>query len=122
MILLYPDDTEENHVSVINTLPLYDSVWIVHDKDVGEDGVIKKKHIHAIISFTNGRYMSALASELGINERWIQPVRDIRQALAYLIHSNDASKYQYSIDDVQGNVGRLRKTQILRHHICIILY
>lgn len=117
MLLLYPDDTENNHKTVIDSLPLYDSVWIKHNKDVKENGEPLKEHIHAILSFPNARSLTSVAKELNLNERWVEPVRDVRQATKYLLHLDNKDKHHYSIEDAEGNVDRLRKIMILRRDV-----
>lgn len=117
MCLLYPDDTLCNHKNVIESLHLYNSVWILHNQDLDDNGNLKKEHIHAILSFVNPRYLSAVSNELGLDERWIEPIRDVRASMAYLLHLNDSTKHTYSIDECHGNVDSLRKTLILRRDV-----
>lgn len=112
MLLLYPDN--DVHASVIDKLPMYNSTWIKHDQDVDSDGVRKKDHVHAVVSFSNPRSVSGVCKEFALDERWCQLVRNESSSLRYLLHADDDDKFQYPIDNVCGNVDRLRKTLILR--------
>ena len=90
----------------------YDYACILHDKDVDEDGVIKKAHYHVVLRFPNQTWSSALAKELGIADNYLEKPRSFDNALMYLIHYNDSDKYQYSIDDVKGTLKKRLKEKL----------
>lgn len=103
MVLLYPDN--EEHVKAYQHIEKsYDYASILHDKDVTEDGELKKPHWHVLLRFKNSRWSTALCKELGIKENYIEEVKKFNNALQYLIHYNDPDKYQYKIEDVKGNL------------------
>ena len=104
-LLLYPEEdiTHKKAIEYIKTN--YDYALIVHDKDFYSDtGEIKKSHTHLVVKFNNAKWNTAIAKELGITTNYIQNCRNFNLALNYLIHYNDDTKYQYSIDEVQGNL------------------
>ena len=103
-LLLYPleDETHKKALEYIKTNNDY--AMIVHDKDQNEDGELKKSHTHVVLTCSNAKWNTALAEELGITVNYIQKCRDFEGALDYLIHYNDDTKYQYSLDDVKGNL------------------
>ena len=104
-LLLYPleDESHKNAIDYIKNN--YDYALIVHDKDYyTETGEIKKSHTHIVLSFNNAKWNTAISEELGITSNYIQQCRNYENALDYLIHFNDDSKYQYSIDEVKGNL------------------
>lgn len=103
MLLLYPDnDTHMQALSIIEKS--YDYAKILHNKDVNEDGELKKEHYHIIIRFSQPKWSSAIIKELGIEEKFIEEVNKFDNALQYLIHYNDKDKAQYHIDEVSGNL------------------
>lgn len=110
MLLLYPDN--EQHVNALDTIiKTYDHCGILHDRDVWADdsddhkqGESKKLHHHVIIRTKNATWNTALASDLGIDVKFIEQVKNTDNALQYLIHYNDTDKTQYSIDEVYGSM------------------
>lgn len=105
-LLLYPLE-DETHKKALDFIELnYDYALIVHDKDKNELGEVKKSHTHIVISFPNAKWNTAIASELGITENYIEKCRSLENALEYLIHYNDDTKEQYDIDLVKGNLKR----------------
>jgi len=96
----------------------YQYASIVHDKDTlvdTETGEIttKKPHTH-IVFFTgkNFRYKSAIAKELEVQENYFDKCTNVDSCLAYLIHFYNKDKYQYSIDEVDGQL-KTRLTETL---------
>ncbi len=113
--LLYPDDSSHN--IAISRLKEMDSVYIYHDKDVDEVDIPKKLHVHAILRFENAIYRSALAADLGIEDRFISPIcknwnhehfHTLKDAELYLVHGafKDRNKYQYPVTDLQGGINK----------------
>ena len=100
-LLLYPDDiTHKNALDIIKGS--YDYTYILHDRDIDENGEIKKPHWHVILRFSNARWNTALVKELGITDNYIRPVKNFKNALLYLIHYNDLDKFQYEVEEVKG--------------------
>lgn len=103
LLELYPDN--ESHVKALEKIKQsYDYAYILHDKDVKEDGTLKKPHWHIVLRFSNPKWNSALAEELGIEERFTEEPRNFDNTLLYLIHFNDSDKHQYHIDEVKGTL------------------
>lgn len=103
-LLLYPNE-DKSHEKALEYIKLnYDYALIVHDKDTNENNEIKKVHTHVVVSFSNAKWNTALAEELGITDNYIEKCRDLDKALEYLIHYNDDTKHQYDIELVQGNL------------------
>lgn len=111
--MLYPleDPTHKKALEFIKNN--YDCAYIVHDKDLTDQNEIKKSHTHVVISFSNAKWNTSIANELGITSNYIQKCRDFEKALDYLIHFNDDSKHQYDIDEVHGNLKAKLKTIIM---------
>lgn len=107
--LLYMEDkTHKNALEEIQKK--YDHAFIEHNKDVNlETGELKKEHIHCVFRVgTNPRWRSAVAKELGITENYIEGC-DLNKQLKYLIHWDNPNKYQYSLDEVEGNLKKRLK-------------
>lgn len=75
---------------------------IDHDKDLDEDGNIKKKHTHVLIKFPNERYLDNVCRLLGISPIYLQECIDARGAEKYMLHIGQKGKYQYRLDEVYG--------------------
>lgn len=102
-LVLYPED--ETHKKAIELISKnYDCAFILHDKDQDKEGNIKKEHWHVVIKNNNAKWNTALAEELGIEVNYIEECRNLKRSLLYLIHFYDEDKYQYSIDEVHGNL------------------
>ena len=104
-LVLYPNE-DPKHLSALEYIQENYSkyAYICHDKDFLEDNTIKKEHYHIVISFTNYRWKSAISNELGITPNYIEKVRNLENALKYLIHYNNSNKYQYDINEVKGTL------------------
>lgn len=102
-LLLYPDDA--SHVEALKKIEQnYDYAYILHDCDVTEDGEVKKPHWHVVLRFKQAVWNTAICSEIGLETNYIEQVRKMDNALLYLIHFNDADKYQYNKNDVKGTL------------------
>ena len=102
-LLLYPED--ETHMKALSIIKSsFDYACILHDKDCDDNGELKKAHYHVVVSFPTAKWRTALSKDLGITENYIEQCRSMEHALMYLIHYDDDSKYQYSIDEVHGTL------------------
>lgn len=120
--MLYPDNPD--HLLALEAIRAeIQYVAILHDKDVRlssdvpdpddlEDqcdsefsvsvGELKKPHFHLIFKFPSARYRSAVASSLGIEQRFIRKCSNFEGAARYLVHDNAPDKYQYDLDCLEG--------------------
>ena len=79
---------------------------ILHDKDIGSDGIAVAPHIHLILQFESARSLNNLAKltsqPIQCFEQWRG---SINNAYSYLVHhtSSDQDKYQYSPKEVIAN-------------------
>lgn len=70
--------------------------YISHDKDYKEDGTLKEKHYHIILSFYNNRTISAVRKLFPSYQNTLaQIVHDKTAMFAYLTHEDDLEKVQY---------------------------
>lgn len=103
-----PDKTIEAVKKRIETIVKPDKYAIIlHDQDLANDGDCSEPHIHAMLSFENARFLSAVAKALG--EENAQQIEwwkgNANNGYAYLIHAtkNAMDKYQYSPDAVSAS-------------------
>ena len=97
--------------AILNTILEYFSesnyFYIFHDKDTDDNGELKKPHYHLRIESNKRIRKSTLLNML--NERFntdgvqIEKCENLISSVQYLIHLNDADKYQYDIDEVHTN-------------------
>lgn len=110
---LYPDSESydcEQLLSIIRS-KFIDWAYILHDKDVDDNGELKKPHIHWVGRATP-RCLSVVSNFLGLPENDIEIVKNFDNMIQYLIHLNDIDKFQYSPDDVETNLPNIG--QLLR--------
>lgn len=103
MLLLYPEN-EQHQKAVEKVQQSYDYAMILHNRDVTEEGELKKEHYHIVLRFNQAVWSSAICKELGIEHNYIENVKRFDNAIQYLIHYNDSDKVQYSIEEVKGNL------------------
>ena len=133
-MVLYPDNARHLQFveKVLPNLPLR-VIGIKHDRDsIVDDEVLlrlfnnqadivsdevsiveyeqqqyKKEHLHIILKLPMKRTlkgMQQIITDYGIEERFIQPC-DPFNMCAYLTHASTPHKYQYSPDEVWGDIG-----------------
>lgn len=114
-LLIYPEE-DKSHLKALDYIRAnYDYAAICHNKDIFEEdteingvkhekGTLKKAHYHVVLKFNNAKWDTALAKELGITENYIEAGHNLKRSLLYLIHFYDEDKFQYSIEDVEGNL------------------
>lgn len=81
---------------------------IVHDKDTNKDGSPKEPDIHAMLCFSNARYLGAVAKKLGDKEQFIEKWDgDTNNAFSYLLHRTKKAraegKHSYDPAEVTAN-------------------
>jgi hypothetical protein len=110
---LYPDSESYDCETLLSTIrsKFIDWAYILHDKDVDENGELKKPHIHWVGRATP-RCLSVVSNLLGLPENDIEVVKNFDNMVMYLIHLNDIDKFQYSPDDVETNLPNIG--QLLR--------
>lgn len=94
-----------------NEMQLY--AFILHDKDVLENGEIKTPHLHLVglLKVNRKRLSSTLndiANFISVNTLaiTIDKMSDIVGSLQYLIHKNNKEKHQYECKDIFTNISQ----------------
>lgn len=85
--------------------------FILHDRDVTEDGEEKSPHIHLYAEFRNsgrrlGTWLNEIANYTVLNPLAvsIDKANDPEAVIQYLIHKNAPEKYQYPVDELITNI------------------
>lgn len=108
--------TEEKIKEALDRKCIKKWAYVLHDKDVyskeeetknpeKKAGAKKKAHWHVMIQFVDSQDTEYIAKWFGIKEEYVQKSHCSRfdPMLAYLIHANDSTKYQYKPDEVKAN-------------------
>lgn len=87
--------------------------FILHDKDVTEDGVIKTPHYHLVAQLRSNKKrltttINDIAEIVGVCPCaiTIEKLVSMSGGIQYLTHKNDSNKYQYDINEIVTNLGR----------------
>ena len=81
-----------------------DYAYILHDKDVHEDGTPVAPHWHIMIRFKRPVQTGSLCKWFGIKSNMIGYILGtFGDAVAYLTHRNKPEKYQYLDEEIKSN-------------------
>lgn len=104
--IVYPESAPENWRDKLNDMFI---TWVaspLHDKDLNEDGSLKKPHYHVIIIFDN-TYTYSYASDIFAEINAVFPdlaskviVKQISKAVKYLYHENAKEKASYDKKEI----------------------
>lgn len=101
-------DVIRERIESLTNLKTY--AFIVHDKDVREDGQLKPKHFHCVLTFKDTTTSSCVAKVLKVEEQYINKIRTTtKSAELYLIHKNNPEKFQYDPKCVYANFDYIEK-------------
>ena len=104
--IVYPESAPEQWREILDNTHLR---WIespLHDKDVNEDGEIKKPHWHILLSFDGPVTLKAVEKiALQLNCPEPRKVGSGKGLVRYMIHKDNPEKYQYGIDEIVGHNG-----------------
>lgn len=108
-IILYPEDN--SHILALEYIKHnYENyIFILHNRDLTDDNLLKKEHYHVILHFPNARSISTLSRQLGIGENLFYEIKSLNGQLRYLIHYDDDEKVRYETDEVKGTLYMLSK-------------
>ena len=106
--VIYEDDERFDN-QLFNLSQEKDAIWIKHDKDLDDEGNVKKPHYHFVIQLKNACTLSSMAKRLEVNENMLEYVKNVNSSLKYLIHYNDDNKYNYDAKDIQSNSEKLKR-------------
>lgn len=79
-------------------------LYILHDKDVKEDGSPKNPHFHVYLHFNNSRDFDYVAKWFGLSASFVNRIKGrFGDAVEYAQHKNAPDKYQYPDSEVVAN-------------------
>ena len=95
--------------TLVNNSSIINYAYIIHDKDLKEDGTLVSPHIHLMLRLDNSYKDSTIGNWFGVKPQYVGKIKGrFRDALEYLTHANRPEKYQYSTDDVISNFDFLK--------------
>lgn len=108
--MLYPDSATYDTDYVIKALAqenLTFAVSPIHDRDVDEDGALKKRHYHLLLAYSSATTLSNIRgwfNACGMPESELHSVRVCASGVGYyryLTHKDNPEKVQYDDKDVR---------------------
>lgn len=97
-------------VEVINKCDRRGDVYyyIYHDKDVNDDGSVKKPHYHIQLYSDEQKVIDTWASIYNVSSNRVERIKNKISAIRYLTHCDNNEKYSYQIENI-GTNGDLMK-------------
>lgn len=108
--MLYPDSTSYDIDNIFKALAeehLTFAVSPIHDKDVDEDGNLKKRHYHLLLAYSSATTLNNIRrwfNACGMPESELHAVRVCASGVGYyryLTHKDNPEKAQYSDKDIR---------------------
>lgn len=104
IVLLYVDTDDYDISNVLSIATGFkEYAYILHDRDLKEDGIPKKDHFHLAIRQDTPTTRSAIANKLGIDIKWVQYADKWPSSIRYLCHIDDDDKIPYAPTDIVSN-------------------
>lgn len=102
--VFYPDSTSYDFKKVLSRIEdtFDDFAYVLHDKDVDENGELKKPHFHWC-GKRSPAPISTVANALGVEPNSIEFCKNWKYSLRYLIHADNPDKFQYLPETVTAN-------------------
>lgn len=107
-IILYPDYEETHKKAFDNIKKMYRYKAIIHDRDVDENGELKKSHMHVVLKLDSTQPNKTIADNLGIRSNYVQSIVSLKGALDYLTHKYSQDKFQYNESELLRRFRDLR--------------
>lgn len=102
-LILWSKEELDRCIDIVET-EYIDYAYILHDKDIDDEGKIKKPHYHFRVFAVYQRTITAWATFFKVMPNDIQILENKRRSIRYLIHMDSPKKYQYSLLDVVTNI------------------
>lgn len=102
-IIIYPDSVNPDYISVLKEKQIKCAISPLHDKDINENGELKKPHRHILLIYngpvTKNNVLENIVKPINRLEQF-QNIIDKEKAFEYLWHENEVDKHKYSKADV----------------------
>lgn len=80
------------------------TVFIInHDKDTDENGELVETHTHIYLDYPTPRKITTISNLFGVEDNFIELVKNKKGFLRYLTHKDEDEKFKYSDDEVYTN-------------------
>lgn len=100
--ILYPESAPEDWEKRLQLYGVPCAVSPIHDKDLTDEGVLKKPHYHIIFAYKSPTtYNNVSEFVKSLNQPIPIPVQDLSSYYQYLWHDGDEDKASYNKDDVR---------------------
>lgn len=101
--ILYPDSMPSDWQDIFANLGIKIAMSPLHDKDVDEDGSLKKPHYHCVFCFEGPTTYNNVKNRISdpLNGPVPQPTSSVRGSYRYFCHLDHPHKASYSPDDIQ---------------------
>lgn len=108
--ILYPDSSTYDVDKVIKSLAeehLTFAVSPIHDRDIEDDGSLKKAHYHLLLAYSSATTLNNIrgwVSACGMPESELHSVRVCASGVGYyryLTHKDNPEKAQYDVNDIR---------------------
>lgn len=115
--IAYPDSVRENWKDILSELGVQAVISPLHDKDLTEDGKLKKPHWHVALIFDgvkSQKQIEQITQALVVDgTKGYLPVRilSLRGTIRYFAHIDDPKKAQYDFNDIEA-IGGVDYTSI----------
>lgn len=100
--ILYPDSAPDDWRERLKRYGVGCAVSPLHDKDLTDEGQIKKPHYHVILTYKHPTTLNNVLNfieSLNQNKR-SEPIQDLQGYYRYLSHLDDPDKAQYPESDI----------------------
>lgn len=103
--IVYPDATDytgtcEDVLNRVEQWGFPEWAYILHNRDKNPDGTPKKPHYHIVVKKTSPTSLITVSRQLGIPSNYVQPVRNWKNMIKYLVHDEQSEKIQYEIEEI----------------------
>lgn len=99
--VIYPDDP--NYPVYLSKILLYKHFCCLHDKDIDDNGELKKPHLHFLLRFDNPTSINSLSKSFDLPVNYFERCSDYRSYIRYLIHIDNPDKFQYPQSAIETN-------------------
>lgn len=97
--VLYTDSDDYDYSKVLcDIVNNYEFAYILHDKDLDDNGELKKSHCHVMVNFKTPRKESFIKNRFCVKH--IESVSSEKSYLEYMLHLGYDDKYQYNVSEL----------------------
>lgn len=102
-IQIYPESVDKDYKEILKSLGYKIVMSPLHDKDIDDEGKLKKPHRHIMIDFGGGIKLKSVESIIESIKAYqhCEIVGNKTSMYYYFIHKNDKDKYQYDIEEME---------------------